>query len=413
LFVVYNFAVSLANFLLPAISLFDKKIKKGVRGRRDTFKFLKENVQKNDLVFWFHCASLGEYEQGLPVFKKIKQSYPKAKIVLSFFSPSGYEIRRKNPITPIVVYLPLDTQKNVESFLKITNPKMVVFVKYELWPNYLRALKTHSAKVFLISALFRPDQYFFKSFTKRWRELILCFDYIFTQNIESLNLLKSVGYTKASVSNDSRFDRVLNQLEQNNNLPIIDAFIDSKTCIVAGSTWAEDEALLTPYINSTTTDSKFIIAPHNIDKQRVQKLLKKLGNKACLHSDHDIDTIREKQVLIIDSIGLLSKVYSYANIAYVGGAVGNTGLHNILEPAVFGIPIIIGKNYNKFPEATEMLKIGGVYSVKNFKDLKRIFEFITKDNKWEILGKTNKEYIEKNKGATMTITEKIREITIA
>ncbi|MEC8724072.1 MAG: glycosyltransferase N-terminal domain-containing protein, partial [Bacteroidota bacterium] len=229
MFIVYNFAVSLANFLLPAISLFDKKIKKGVRGRRDTFKFLEENIQKNDLVFWFHCASLGEYEQGLPVFKKIKQSYPKAKIVLSFFSPSGYEIRRKNPITPIVVYLPLDTQKNVESFLNITNPKMVVFVKYELWPNYLAALKTHAAKVFLISALFRPDQYFFKSFTKRWREPILCFDYIFTQNLESLNLLKSVGYTKASVSKDSRFDRVLNQLEQNNNLPIIDAFIDSKT----------------------------------------------------------------------------------------------------------------------------------------------------------------------------------------
>ena len=202
-------------------------------------------------------------------------------------------------------------------------------------------------------------------------------------------------------------------MEQNNNLPIIDNFIDSKTCIVAGSTWAEDEALLTPYINSTTSDLKFIIAPHNIDKQRVQKLLKKLGKKACLHSDHDIDTLGEKQVLIIDSIGLLSKVYSYANIAYVGGAMGNTGLHNILEPAVFGIPIIIGKNYNKFPEAIEMLKIGGVYSVKNLSDLKKIFEYIMKDNKWETLGKINKEYIEKNKGATMTITEKIRDITLA
>jgi 3-deoxy-D-manno-octulosonic-acid transferase len=410
LFVVYNFAVSLANFLLPAISLFDEKIKKGVKGRRDTFKFLKENVQKNDLVFWFHCASLGEYEQGLPVFKKIKQSYPKAKIVLSFFSPSGYEIRRKNPITPIVVYLPLDTQKNVESFLKITNPKMVVFVKYELWPNYLGALKTHAAKVFLISALFRPDQYFFKSFTKRWREPILCFDYIFTQNIESLNLLKSVGYTKASVSNDSRFDRVLNQLEQNNNLPIIDAFIDSKTCIVAGSTWAEDEALLTPYINSTTTDLKFIIAPHNIDKQRVQKLLKKLGNKACLHSDHDIDTLREKQVLIIDSIGLLSKLYCYADIAYVGGGMGHTGLHNTLEAAVFSVPIIIGQNYSQFPEARAMLELGGLFSVKDSKAFQNALDTLLDDEKVRTeSGKKNREYIDQNKGATEIIFRKLKE----
>lgn len=410
MFVVYNFAVSLANFLLPAISLFDKKIKKGVRGRRDTFKFLKENVQKNDLVFWFHCASLGEYEQGLPVFKKIKQSYPKAKIVLSFFSPSGYEIRRKNPITPIVVYLPLDTQKNVESFLKITNPKMVVFVKYELWPNYLAALKTHAAKVFLISALFRPDQYFFKSFTKRWREPILCFDYIFTQNIESLNLLKSVGYTKASVSNDSRFDRVLNQLEQNNNLPIIDAFIDSKTCIVAGSTWAEDEALLTSYINSTTTDLKFIIAPHNIDKQRVQKLLKKLGNKACLHSDHDIDTLREKQVLIIDSVGLLSKLYCYADIAYVGGGMGHTGLHNTLEAAVFSVPIIIGQNYSQFPEAKAMLELGGLFSVKDSKAFQNALDTLVDDEKVRTeSGKKNREYIDQNKGATEIIFRKLKE----
>ncbi len=410
MFVVYNFAVSLANFLLPAISLFDKKIKKGVRGRRDTFKFLKENVQKNDLVFWFHCASLGEYEQGLPVFKKIKKSYPKAKIVLSFFSPSGYEIRRKNPITPIVVYLPLDTQKNVESFLKITNPKMVVFVKYELWPNYLAALKTHAAKVFLISALFRPDQYFFKSFTKRWREPILCFDYIFTQNIESLNLLKSVGYTKASVSNDSRFDRVLNQLEQNNNLPIIDAFIDSKTCIVAGSTWAEDEALLTPYINSTTTDLKFIIAPHNIDKQRVQKLLKKLGNKACLHSDHDIDTLREKQVLIIDSVGLLSKLYCYADIAYVGGGMGHTGLHNTLEAAVFSVPIIIGQNYSQFPEAKAMLELGGLFSVKDSKAFQNALDTLVDDEKVRTeSGKKNREYIDQNKGATEIIFRKLKE----
>ena len=410
MFVVYNFAVSLANFLLPAISLFDKKIKKGVRGRRDTFKFLKENVQKNDLVFWFHCASLGEYEQGLPVFKKIKQSYPKAKIVLSFFSPSGYEIRRKNPITPIVVYLPLDTQKNVESFLKITNPKMVVFVKYELWPNYLAALKTHAAKVFLISALFRPDQYFFKSFTKRWREPILCFDYIFTQNIESLNLLKSVGYTKASVSNDSRFDRVLNQLEQNNNLPIIDAFIDSKTCIVAGSTWAEDEALLTSYINSTTTDLKFIIAPHNIDKQRVQKLSKKLGNKACLHSDHDIDTLREKQVLIIDSVGLLSKLYCYADIAYVGGGMGHTGLHNTLEAAVFSVPIIIGQNYSQFPEAKAMLELGGLFSVKDSKAFQNALDTLVDDEKVRTeSGKKNREYIDQNKGATEIIFRKLKE----
>ena len=408
LFVVYNFIIRLTNLLLPAIGLVNKKIKKGVSGRRNTFKFLKKNVQENDQVFWFHCASLGEYEQGLPVFKKLKELYPKAKVVLSFFSPSGYEIRRKNPITPIVIYLPLDTQKNVESFIKITNPKIVVFVKYEFWPNYLRALKTHSAQVFLISALFRPDQYLFKSYAKKWRESILCFEHIFTQNIESEELLKSIGFNRVSVSNDTRFDRVWNQLEQNNSLPIIDAFVGSKTCIVAGSTWPEDDALLVPYINNPLSSLKFIIAPHNIEKQGMQKLLNKFGDKAVLYSNYDIESLPQKEVLIIDSIGLLSKLYHYADIAYIGGGMGSSGLHNTIEAAVFGIPIIIGKNYDKFPEAIEMLKQGGLYTVTDNISFEKTLTILLKDNsKSQKSGEKNKAYVESNKGATTLITKKI------
>ena len=319
--VVYNFVIQLVKALLPALGLFDEKIKKGVIGRKKTLSFLLKNIDKGDTVFWFHCASLGEYEQGLPVFKNLKLLYPQAKIVLSFFSPSGYEIRKENPITPLVIYLPLDTKKNVNLFLTALMPSLVVFVKYELWPNYLLALKSHSAKVFLISALFRPQQYFFKSYFKKWGRFLFSFDHIFTQDKGSKALLKGIGFNEATVSNDTRFDRVSSQLEQNNTLAFVEAFIDNKTCIVAGSTWQEDHAVLRSYIKETKQDLKFIIAPHKIEKQGIQKLKNSLGDKAVLYTNYNMETLSKKQVLIVDTIGLLRKLYQYAKVAYIGGAM--------------------------------------------------------------------------------------------
>lgn len=405
---IYNLINELVRLLLPVFGRFDTKLKKGIDGRQKTFKILREHLQKGDEVFWFHCASLGEYEQGLPVFEQLKAQNPKTKIVLSFFSPSGYEIRQENPLTPITVYLPLDTKKQVQKFLELTHPKLVVFVKYELWPNYLKALKNHPAKVVLISALLRPDQYFFKFYGKQWTHLFFSFDYIFTQNIESKKLLQNIGYHDVTIAKDTRFDRVSNQLKQNNTLPFIEDFKDGELCVVAGSTWFEDEQILIPYVQNAPKSVKFIIAPHLIKKQNIQKLKSTLGSKAVLYSNYKEETLAEKQVFIIDTIGLLSKVYSYADVAYIGGGMGTSGLHNTLEAAVFGIPIIIGKNYQRFPEAKEMLQNGGLVSIKNSAGLKNALDrFITDEKHRENCGQKNGVYVANNKGASAAILERI------
>ena len=410
---IYNLINELVRLLLPVFGRFDTKLKKGIDGRQKTFKILQEHLQKGDEVFWFHCASLGEYEQGLPVFEQLKAQNPKTKIVLSFFSPSGYEIRKENPLTPIAVYLPLDTKKQVQKFLELTHPKLVVFVKYELWPNYLKALKNHPAKVVLISALLRPDQYFFKFYGKQWKHLFFSFDYIFTQNIESKKLLKNFGYQNVTSAKDTRFDRVSNQLKQNNTLPFIEEFKDGKLCVVAGSTWFEDEQVLIPYIQNAQKSIKFIIAPHLIQKQNIRKLKEALGSKAVLYSNYKEETLAEKQVFIVDTIGLLSKVYSYADVAYIGGGMGTSGLHNTLEAAVFGIPIVIGKNYQRFPEAKEMLQNGGLVSIKNSAGLKNALDrFITDENHRENCGQKNGVYVANNKGASAAILEKINFLLI-
>ena len=405
---IYNFFTKLVRLLLPVFGRFDTKLKKGIDGRQKTFKILQEHIQKSDEVFWFHCASLGEYEQGLPVFEQLKAQNPKTKIVLSFFSPSGYEIRKENPLTPITVYLPLDTKKQVQKFLELTHPKLVVFVKYELWPNYLNALKNHTAKVVLISALLRADQYFFKFYGKQWKHLFFCFDHIFTQNIESKKLLQNIGYQNVTIAKDTRFDRVSNQLKQNNTLPFIEEFKDGKLCVVAGSTWFEDEQVLIPYIQNAPKSIKFIIAPHLIQKQNIRKLKEALGSKAVLYSNYKEETLAEKQVFIVDTIGLLSKVYSYADVAYIGGGMGTSGLHNTLEAAVFGIPIVIGKNYQRFPEAKDMLQNGGLVSIKNSAGLKNALDrFITDEKHRENCGQKSGVYVANNKGASAAILEKV------
>ena len=408
LLVIYNLITAFVKLLLPVAGGFNTKLKKGIDGRKKTFETLQKNIQNEDTVFWFHCASLGEYEQGLPVFEKLKSKYPKAKIVLSFFSPSGYEVRKENPLTSIVVYLPLDTKRNAEIFLKLVNPKLVVFVKYDLWPNFLKALKNHPTKVVLISALLRPYQHFFKFYGKSFQKLFFSFDHIFTQNSESKELLKSIGYYYVTESNDTRFDRVSNQLTHNNSLPYLEDFIDNKLCIVAGSTWVEDENILVPFIQKADKSTKFIIAPHSINKQGIKRLMDALGDNAVLFSKYQKVSLSDKKVFVVDTIGILSKIYNYANIAYVGGGMGSNGLHNTLEAAVFGIPIIIGKNYDKFPEAKKMLERGGLFSIGDYKSFETTLDklIIYADHR-EKCGEINNAYIKENKGATSKIIDKL------
>ena len=401
---IYNILTYIAGFHIKIIAKFNQKLKLGVEGRAETFNILKTKISAQDKVIWFHCASLGEYEQGLPVFEKIKLQYPLHKIVLSFFSPSGYEIKKNTPIADAVVYLPLDTKKNAKHFLNHIHPELVVFVKYEFWPNYLNELKRRGIRSILISALFRKDQSFFKSYGAWMRKSLNAFEHIFVQNEASKALLNSINYSTVTISGDTRFDRVSNQLQTDNSLDFIQEFKQDKLCIVAGSTWLEDEQLFINYINSAPSSVRFIIAPHNINTQQIKGLKKAINKPTVLFSEKDNQDLTKTQVFIIDTIGILSKIYSYADIAYVGGAMGGTGLHNTLEPAVFGIPIIIGNKYDNFPEAFEMESLGGLFSISNQSTFNTTLNALITDHTKRLnSGTANTNYITSNKGAVIQI----------
>jgi len=401
---LYNIITHIAAFHIKIAAQFNAKLKLGVKGRAETFTILKTKISEEDQVIWFHCASLGEYEQGLPVFEEIKAKHPNHKIVLSFFSPSGYEIRKNTTISDCVIYLPLDTVRNAKQFLDLVHPELVVFVKYEIWPNYLLEIKKREINAILISALFRKNQSFFKSSGRWMQNALFAFNRIFVQNEESKDLLKQIGYNEVTVSGDTRFDRVSNQLKINNKLDFIKTFTQDKLCVVAGSSWPEDEALLIDFINNDTSDTKYIIAPHNIKSGQISNLKSKLDKTAVLYSEKDSADLATAKILIINTIGLLSKIYSYADIAYVGGAMGTTGLHNTLEPAVFGVPIVIGNNYDKFPEAKEMISNKGMYSIKNQTEFNSILNQLIKDDDFRVKsGKLNADYISKNRGAVEQI----------
>ena len=393
------------QFVLNCIASFNHKIKLGVKGRSETFKILTNNLSTEDRTLWFHCASLGEYEQGLPVFKELKKKYTNHKVVLTFFSPSGYEIRKNSPIADVVAYLPMDTKKNAKRFLNLVHPELTVFVKYDIWPNYLNELNKRQLRALLISASFRAHQPYFKWYGSPLRKALFAFEHIFTQNDSSKTLLESINYLNATISGDTRFDRVSDQLNQNNSLDFIENFKQNKLCVVAGSTWPEDEALFINFINSEASKgTKFIIAPHNIKTSQIASLQEKLTADTVLYSQKEGHDCSKAQVFIIDTIGLLSKIYSYADIAYVGGAMGQTGLHNTLEPAVFGVPIIIGSHHSKFPEAKAMIDNSGMFSISNQQEFNSILnDLITNKQKREISGNHNSEYIIKNKGAVQHI----------
>ncbi|WP_339624881.1 glycosyltransferase N-terminal domain-containing protein [uncultured Winogradskyella sp.] len=406
---MYSTGIYIASFLIKLIALFNPKLKKGVIGRRDTFKKLKKEIKPNDKTFWFHCASLGEYEQGLPVFEGLKLKYPDHKIVISFFSPSGYEVRKNAKLADVVIYLPLDTKQNAKRFLDLVNPNYIVFVKYEIWPNILLEVRKRNIKCILISAVFRKNQSFFKWYGGLTKSALFAFDHIFTQDDNSQNLLRTLGLPHVTVSGDTRFDRVSNQLTVDNSISFINTFKQDKLCVVFGSTWPDDDKLFIDYINKSDGDIKFIIAPHDIKTSYIESLKSQLKVKTVCFSNMANKDLSTYSVFILDTIGYLSRVYSYADIAYVGGAAGSTGLHNVLEPAVFGVPILIGKNYKKFPEAEVLTGYGGITSITNRADLETALEVLVKQsNRRKKQGTINKTFIEKNRGAVIQILDYVR-----
>ncbi|MEM6516383.1 MAG: glycosyltransferase N-terminal domain-containing protein [Bacteroidota bacterium] len=407
---MYDIVIYSFGLVLRLLAFFNPKIKKGVMGRSQTFTRLKNNINPSEKTLWFHCASLGEYEQGLPVFKALRKDNPNHKIILSFFSPSGYEVRKNSEIADIAVYLPIDTKKHAIRFLDAINPELSVFVKYDIWPNLLLEVKKRNLRAILISAHFRKNQVYFKSYGNYLKKVLFTFEHIFVQDEKSKKLLNSIRYKNVTVSGDTRYDRVSAQLEQNNNLDFILDFKNKSLCVVIGSSWPEDEEILVDFINENASkDLKFIIAPHEINSIKTNNLLSIIKLKTVLFSDMQEKNLSDYNIFIIDTVGHLSKIYNHADIAYVGGAMGTTGLHNILEPAIFGIPIIIGKNYTKFPEAIAMIEQAGVTSIKNPLELKMVLNTLILNKEYrKKQGQLNRHYIDQNKGAIVQIMDYLR-----
>ncbi|WP_284651584.1 3-deoxy-D-manno-octulosonic acid transferase [Flavobacterium terrisoli] len=408
MFFLYNVLLVLASQIVKVAALFSPKIKLFVDGRKTVFETLASKINPEDQTIWFHAASLGEYEQGLPVMEKIKQEFPNHKIVLTFFSPSGYEVRKNNIVADVTVYLPLDTNSNAKQFLKLVHPDLVFFIKYEYWPNYLNELKKAKVETYLISGIFRENQAFFKWYGGFYRNALKTFEYFFVQNEGSKKLIQSLGYQNVKISGDTRFDRVISILDRDNSLDFIAQFKNNTTTIVIGSSWPKDENLLVNFINQSNTNVKFIIAPHNIKTEQIQELKKSITKKTVLFSEKEHQNLAEYPVFIIDTIGILTKIYSYADIAYVGGGFGNPGVHNILEPATFGIPIVVGPNYSHFAEATALVNMNGCLSIANQNELNDTFHnLISNEDIRHEKGHICETFVQMNKGATDVILRHI------
>ena len=376
-------------------------------GQWKTNSILREKIDRNAKYIWFHASSLGEFEQGRPMIEKVKAQYPEYKILLTFFSPSGYEVRKNYNGADIVCYLPFDTPYRVKKFLNLANPAVAVFIKYEFWGNYLRELKKRGIPVYIISAIFRPDQLFFQWFGVPYRKMLYCFTHLFVQDERSKELLGQYGIRNVTVYGDTRFDRVLQIREEAKDLPLVKMFKgDNAFTFVAGSSWGPDEDLFLEYFN-THPEMKLIIAPHVIDENHLVEIISKLKRPYVRYTRADEKNVLKVDCLIIDCFGLLSSIYRYGEVAYIGGGFG-VGIHNTLEAAVYGIPVIFGPKYQKFMEAIRLLEAKGAYSIKDYNELKTLLDrFRTDDVFMRETGANAGYYVTSNAGATEKIMHMI------
>jgi 3-deoxy-D-manno-octulosonic-acid transferase len=393
---LYSLAVSVAKAITPAVAT-SAKAKAFVLGRKALWTQL-ENIPPNKKVVWMHCASLGEYEQGLPVLTALKNKYPTHFYLVTFFSPSGYEVRKNHGIADFVTYLPWDTKADVNRFVAQVNPVMALLVKYEFWPNLIRALQRKGVPLFLIAGLFRQNQRFFKPWGYSQRKLLREFTHLFVQNDDSLKLLRSIGIQQVRISGDTRYDRVG---ASKTPLPFMESFVGNRKCVIAGSTWPEDEAVLLEAIAQTPSDWCWLIAPHEMHEDKLLQLMTKLPKGSVRYSQSKTSAFTNCPVLVLDTVGMLSRCYAYGRIAYVGGGMGRSGLHNILEPAAEGIAVVIGKNYQKFPEAKALIDLGGVVSITSADDCtNQVLKLMQNDRLRNEKGQVNAAFVTQNQGAT-------------
>ena len=366
---MYNVIIYLIQVGVAIASLFSDKVRKMWRGEQESFRILREKINPADRYIWFHAASLGEFEQGRPLMEEVRRQHPEYKILLTFFSPSGYEVRKDYKGADVICYLPIDTIGNARKFLRIVRPVMAFFIKYEFWYNFLHVLKHRGIPTYSVSSIFRPEQIFFKWYGWRYSRVLTCFTHLYVQNESSRLLLRQIGVTQVTVVGDTRFDRVLQIKEAARRLPVIDAFVggdaDVKAPVfVAGSSWQPDEEIFIPYFNEHR-QWKLIIAPHVIGEDHLRQITDMLQMKTVRYTQTNEQEAAEADCLIIDCFGLLSSAYHYGDVAYVGGGFG-VGIHNVPEAAVWGVPVIFGPNNKRFQEAQDLLASGACFEVKDY-----------------------------------------------
>jgi 3-deoxy-D-manno-octulosonic-acid transferase len=403
----YDLIMSLYAGIIRLVGLRYEKARLWSEGRRDLFSRMREKIDPRERIIWLHVASLGEFEQGRPLIEALRESHPEYRILLTFFSPSGYEIRKNYAGADYIFYLPIDTRKQVRQFLDIAHPEVVIFVKYEFWLNFLTELRRRRIRTFVVSAIFRRNSVFFRFYGGLWRKALKTFEVLFVQNEESKTLLAELGYPNTVVAGDTRFDRVAKIAREAKQVPMIERFKGDKQLFIAGSTWGPDEELLLPLMNDNP-ELKFVIAPHEMDEGRIERLMRETRGGAVRYTQCDDKTSFEgKQLLILDTVGLLASAYGYASWGYIGGGFG-VGIHNTLEAATFGLPIAFGPKYEKFKEARDLVAIGAARSITTNEEFKAWFAPLRDDEKH--LTKSSRlarDYTLSHQGATETILKTI------
>jgi 3-deoxy-D-manno-octulosonic-acid transferase len=406
--VLYNLSIFFYSILIRLASPFNLKASQIRKGRERVFKDLPTTINHNRPVIWVHCASLGEFEQGRTLIEAIKKQYPSYQIFLTFFSPSGYEIRKKYELADYVYYLPADTKKNAQQLIDLINPEIVFFVKYEFWFHYIHELKKRNIPLYIVSAIFRENQLFFKDspWGKWYRKMLFQFEHFFVQDNQSVELLASIGIKNVTKAGDTRFDRVAEIARNRKSIPLVEKFRNNQLLVVAGSTWKPDEELLVEYIHAHPT-IKFIIAPHETKRGNIDRLISLLKTPVVCYTEATDLEVADKQVLIVDTVGLLSSIYQYADLSYIGGGFG-VGIHNTLEAAIFGMPIVFGPNYIKFNEATAMVKIGVAFPIMDYKQLQtKLDSLLSNIEKREEIAIECTNFTNQNLGATQSIIRKV------
>lgn len=399
---MYDIVICIYAAWVAIASLFDSKVRKMWRGEHETFDVLKRKVDPAVRYVWFHAASLGEFEQGRPLMERLRREHPDYKILLTFFSPSGYEVRKDYDVADIVCYLPLDTRFNAIRFLRLVNPVMAFFIKYEFWYNYLRILKHRGVPVYSVSSIFRPKQVFFRWYARSYARVLKCITHFYVQNEESRQLLATIGIVNVTITGDTRFDRVLEIKNLSKRLPILEAFAQGHKVFVAGSSWPPDGEVLSPFFNEHK-EWRLVVAPHKIDEARLQHIEHALNRTTVRYTKATPAEVAKADCLIIDCFGLLSSIYHYCDVAYVGGGFG-AGIHNVLEAAVWGVPVMFGPNNKHFMEAQELMEVGGGFEVTGCDNFCRTMEdFMSDADRLRRAGENAGAYVAGRAGASARI----------